>query len=109
MRSNCMQLLKKLQRSIATLHTCGEWGEAPRDGRSAESSLELQTECIWMEARAPQKQLFDLTVSPDSPSLLHFAQLPRPFCEPRSIIFCYQQWAMSIENPLSNPPQQRRG
>ena len=74
----CLQLLRKLQRSIATLQTCGEWGGHSRApdtlkgsakpngsaGRPepAESSLELQTVRIWAQARAPQKQLFDLMV-----------------------------------------------
>lgn len=75
-----LQLLRKLQRSIATLQTCGEWGGPPQkaaaDGTSAESALELQTERIWMEARAPQQQLFTLTVRSllkEKPYLLSWA------------------------------------
>ncbi len=62
-----VQLLRRLQKSVSTLETCGEWGQAKpgSNGEGAseqESSLELETKHIWMQARAPQKQLFDLKV-----------------------------------------------
>ena len=61
-----MQLLKRLQKSIATLETCGDWGKKDsaenRKTFQRDSTLELETKRVWAQARAPQKQLFDLKV-----------------------------------------------
>ncbi|KAK9833755.1 hypothetical protein WJX74_005066 [Apatococcus lobatus] len=50
-----VQLLKNLQRSIQTLEICGEWNVGGQD--EAEATLEMRTDRIWMQGRAPQKQL----------------------------------------------------
>ena len=64
--SSHVQLLKRLQKSIATLETCGEWGKKDdaenRKTFQRDSTLELETKRVWAQARAPQKQLFDLKV-----------------------------------------------
>lgn len=61
-----VQLLKRLQKSIATLETCGDWGKKDsaenRKTFQRDSTLELETKRVWAQARAPQKQLFDLKV-----------------------------------------------
>ena len=54
------QLLKNLQRSIQTLEICGEWNVGGQD--EAEATLEMRTDRIWMQGRAPQKQLSALQV-----------------------------------------------
>ena len=56
-----LQLLKNLQRSVATLDILGEWGTGAR--AEDEAALELKTDRIWMEGRAQQKHLSALQVS----------------------------------------------
>ncbi|KAK9829283.1 hypothetical protein WJX72_004934 [[Myrmecia] bisecta] len=47
--------LRNLRRSIATLDICGEWGTGRAE--SDEATLEVSTERVWMQGRAPQKRL----------------------------------------------------
>ena len=74
-----VQLLKRLQKSIATLETCGDWGN--KDGAEnrktfqRDSTLELETKRVWAQARAPQKQLFDLKVTNPKISMRKNGQL----------------------------------
>ena len=53
-----MQLLKNLRQSVATLQICGEWGSANDD-----ATLEMSTDRVWMQGRAPQKRLTALQAS----------------------------------------------
>ena len=47
-----VKLLRNLQRSVATLHVCGQW-----DSDSDEATLEMRTPLVWMQGRAPHKRL----------------------------------------------------
>ena len=52
-----VQLLKNLRQSVATLQICGEWGSGNDD-----ATLEMSTDSVWMQGRAPQKRLTALQV-----------------------------------------------
>ncbi|CAL5220304.1 g2292 [Coccomyxa viridis] len=47
-----IKLMKNLRQSVATLQICGEWGSANDD-----ATLEMSTDRVWMQGRAPQKRL----------------------------------------------------
>lgn len=47
-----IQLLMSLRRSVATLDTGGEWGQ-----QGNEATLEMETDRLWMQGRAPEKTL----------------------------------------------------
>lgn len=51
------QLLKNLRRSVATLQICGEWRAENED-----ATLEMSTQRVWVQGRAPQKRLSALQV-----------------------------------------------
>ena len=51
------QLLRNLRQSVATLQICGEW-----QGEKEEAMLEMATERVWVQGRAPQKRLAALQV-----------------------------------------------
>ena len=74
-----LQLLKRLQKSIATLETCGEWGKKAggedRKTFQRDSTLELETKRVWAQARAPQKQLFDLKASCQTTNSINLSSL----------------------------------
>jgi len=53
-----VQLLKNLRQSVATLQICGEWGSGNDD-----ATLEMSTDRVWMQGRAPQKRLTALQAS----------------------------------------------
>ncbi|EIE22653.1 hypothetical protein COCSUDRAFT_66327 [Coccomyxa subellipsoidea C-169] len=48
-----VKLLKNLRRSVATLQICGEW----RSENDEDAMLEMSTQRVWMQGRAPQKRL----------------------------------------------------
>lgn len=50
-----VQLLHSLRKSVATLQISGDWGAG--NGEDNDATLELSTDCIWMQGRAPQKRL----------------------------------------------------
>lgn len=50
--------MKNLRQSVATLQICGEWGSANDD-----ATLEMSTDRVWMQGRAPQKRLTALQAS----------------------------------------------
>lgn len=56
--TDAVQLLKNLRQSVATLQICGEWGSANDD-----ATLEMSTQRVWMQGRAPQKRLTALQAS----------------------------------------------
>ena len=43
------QLLRNLQKSVATLHVCGDWQASADD----DAALEMSTAAVWAQARAP--------------------------------------------------------
>ncbi|CAL8470645.1 g10187 [Coccomyxa elongata] len=47
-----IKLLKNLRRSVATLQICGEWRAENED-----AALEMSTQRVWVQGRAPQKRL----------------------------------------------------
>lgn len=47
-----IQLLMNLRRSVTTLDVGGEWGQ-----EGDEATLQMETERLWMQGRAPQKRL----------------------------------------------------
>jgi len=59
-----VQLLMNLRRSVATLQICGEW----RSENDEDATLEIATDRVWMQGRAPQKRLTALQVSPILPA-----------------------------------------
>ena len=81
-----MQSLRNLCRSIATLDICGEWRTD-----SDEATLEIATELVWMQGRAPAKRLSALQV--DFQRAYH--------CEPcSSIVTTVNLWREDILNEL---------
>jgi hypothetical protein len=50
-----VKLLRNLRHSVTTLQICGEWGEGQHE--TDEATLEMKTERVWMQGRAPQKRL----------------------------------------------------
>ena len=44
-----LQLLRNLQKSVATLHVCGDWQASADD----DAALEMSTASVWAQARAP--------------------------------------------------------
>ena len=49
-----------LRQSVATLQICGEW-----QGEKQEAMLEMSTERVWVQGRAPQKRLAALQARTD--------------------------------------------
>lgn len=47
--SHQKQLLRNLQKSVATLHVCGDWQASADD----DAALEMSTAAVWAQARAP--------------------------------------------------------
>ena len=52
-----VKLLANLQKSVATLSVCGEWGG---DGGGDEAALEMSSARVWVQGRAPAARLSSL-------------------------------------------------
>ena len=61
----CLQLLRNLKHSVATLQVLAEWGVGSweRD----EATLEVHTKRVWMHGHASQRRLARLQVRASSP------------------------------------------
>lgn len=58
----CLQLLRNLKHSVATLQVhSGEWGVGSQE--RDEATLEVHTDRVWLQGRASQRRLARLQVS----------------------------------------------
>ena len=75
-----VRLLANLQKSVATLSVCGEWGgegSGKEQGGDDEAALEMSSARVWVQGRAPAARLSSLqaawakadagTAAPSSP------------------------------------------
>ena len=61
----CLQLLRSLKHSVATLQVSGGFGVGPRERE--EATLEVRTDRVWLQGRASQRRLGRLQVRAGSP------------------------------------------
>lgn len=63
-----IKLLRNLQKSVATLHVCGDWQASSDD----DAALEMSTAAVWAQARAPLASATASTSAPASDASFEF-------------------------------------